>query len=241
MNVARAVPALRARPGAHRRGDDEHRRGAGRARPPARRGHRRCPGTAHHALEVGLGRAARAARDDRLGHDHPGPPVPDRQEQHPGSGGGLRRVHRAGRLGGRRSSRGRARHRARHVPAADARTGRVGRREGARRCRSCSTSRTCSPMWPSSSGCSRAARAIAAASWLERTTYRGADAVTVLSDDLRRQRAGQAHPRAQRLRRRSGRGQGAGDPQLHRHRLDHTRARARTRTAPSSASPASGS
>ena len=57
-----------------------------------------------------------------------------------------------------------------------------------------STSRTCSPTSPSSSGKLTDPRLVRAARWLERTTYRRADAVTVLSDDLRANMAAKVRP-----------------------------------------------
>ena len=57
----------------------QHRRGAGRPRPPARTSSRRCPGTSTTgSSRPGPGRLG-AGRADRVGLDHPGPPVPDRQ------------------------------------------------------------------------------------------------------------------------------------------------------------------
>ena len=62
---------------------------------------------------------------------------------------------------------------------------------------------------------------VAAASWLERVSYRLADAVTVLSDDLAANVAGKL-PAGQRS-------QGADDPQLRRHRARSARASRMTR------------
>ena len=94
VKAARAVPALRARRGAHRRGDDQHRRRAGRARPPPPRGH-------VAALVPAPPRSSPAGTGQLVHHDdtswgthHPRPPVPHRQAQHPGPGRGLRRLHR---------------------------------------------------------------------------------------------------------------------------------------------------
>ena len=80
------------------------------------------------------------------------------------------------------------------------------------------------------------ARAIAAASLLERVSYRRSDAVTVLSDELAdnirtKITKGLSGDRAAR---RSG--EGAGHPELRRHHLDRARAHRATPTATSTAS-----
>ena len=61
-------------------------------------------------------------------------------------------------------------------------------------------------------------RIIAAASWLERVSYRAADAVTVLSDDLRDNVVAKLAASAE-----LGGGHRARDPELRRHRCDHAR------------------
>ena len=194
-------PALRARRRPDRRGHDQHRRASS-----SPRGHRlhvvtALPWYQHHAIEPGWdGRLVRH-EDDRLGPHHPGPPVPDRQAQHPGPGPGLRRVHRPRRrwsgvlhrqrpdavlamsppltLGPGRLVGGPG-------PASAVRLQHPGRVPRRRR-----RAGRASP----TAGSSPAARGS------ERFTYRRSDAVTVLSDDLRRQRAGQ--DRGRRGRRRS--------------------------------------
>ena len=122
---ARHLPPLRARHGADRRGHDPHRRRARRSRARAARRDVAAlvpapPGRA------GLDRAAGPPRGHRRRAHHTGPPVPDRQAQHPRPGPGFRRVHRAGR---RHGARGRAasppRRRAGHVATADARRRRL--------------------------------------------------------------------------------------------------------------------
>ena len=95
----RALPPLRARRRAHRRGHDQHRRREPVAvgSPPARR--HALPWYQHHAIEPGWDGELVRHEDDRLGSHHPGAPVPDRQAQHPGPGRRVRRVHRPGRAG----------------------------------------------------------------------------------------------------------------------------------------------
>ncbi len=121
----RPLPALRARRGAHGRGHDAHRRGAARDRAPPPRRH----GAAVVRAPRRRARVARHGgphRAGRVGVDHPGPPVPDRQAQHPAAGARLRRLQRprpasaVARRAGRR--------RARHVAAAHARAHRLGMR-----------------------------------------------------------------------------------------------------------------
>ena len=66
---------------------------------------------------------------------------------------------------------GPSRRRAGHVAAAHAGAHGLGSSRSPAAPRSCSTSRTCSPTWRSSSACSRGERVIAAARWLERASY----------------------------------------------------------------------
>ena len=89
-------------------------------RPRAARRHRAAvvPPARHRA---GLGRPARAPRGHGLGPHHPRAPVPDRQDEHPGAGARVRRVHRRWRRSRRPSRRQRPDAGARHVAAADAR------------------------------------------------------------------------------------------------------------------------
>ena len=233
---ARALSALRARPGADRGGDDQHRRRARRARPRAPRGHLAAVVRAPRG-RGGMGRSARTARDDRLGHDHPRPPVPDGQAEHPCPGDRVRRVHRAGRAGRAPVARSPDVVLAMSPPLTlgDRRGGRARRRA---RCRSCSTSRTCSPTSPSSSGADQIGVPSRRLRGSSGTTYRGADAVTVLSEDLARQRAGQADVDARAPAARSG--EGTRDPELRRHRLDPAGSARQRVSGRASVSPASG-
>ena len=198
MNIARALPALRARRGADRRGDDEHRRRAGRAAATGCTSSRRCRGTSATPSSRGGTASSSATRTPPWGRITRVHPFPTDKRNIPARAvafGGftvLASVEAA-------RHRDPARRRARHVAAADRSVWPAGPWPRPAGCRSCSTSRTCSPTWPSSSGCSPSRRVIAAASWLERFTYRRADAVTVLSDDLAdnvRAKITRARPRA---------------------------------------------
>ena len=206
-------PALRARRRADRRGDD-------RASPSelVGRGHRlhvvtSLPWYQHHAVEPG-GTAARSrSRGDRRGAASPGSTRsrPTSATSRPGRSPSAGSRALAALAAARRPKP--ARRRARHVAAAHARARRLGGGPCAGGCRSCSTSRTCSPTSPSSSGCITDPRVIAAASWLERATYR-APMRSRCCPTTSRQRGRQARRRTEPAQ------QGPGDPELRRHRAD---------------------
>ena len=121
----------------------------------------------HHAIEPGWNGQLVRHEDTEWGRITRVHPFPTDKREHPGPGRRLRRVHRA-RRGRERHRPQRARRGARHVAAADPRSRRVGASPGPPGRRSCSTSRTSSPTWPSSSALLTNRRVIAAASWLER-------------------------------------------------------------------------
>ena len=105
----------------------------------------------HHRIEPGWEGPGGPPRGHRLGPHHPRPPVPHRQAQHPGPGGRLRRLHRAvHRPGAAGPARRPARTRCWPCPRRSRWAAPAGWRPGAGGCRSCSTSRTSSPTWPSS-------------------------------------------------------------------------------------------
>ena len=177
-------PALRARRRADRRGDDEHRRPSS-----SRRGHRLhvvtvaalVPAPRHRAR---VGGRPRAPRGHRRGAASPGSTrsrptsATSRPGRWPSAASRSWPAWPACSPGAGPTRCWPCRRRSRSAPPAGPSPGPTGSR-------SCSTSRTCSPTSRSSSGAITNPSVIAAASWLERTTYRHADAVTVLSDDLR--------------------------------------------------------
>ena len=175
------------------------------------------------------GRPASATTTSTWGRHHPRPPVPDRQVEHPGPGPGLRRVH--GARPAPRPSSTRSRPDVVLAMSPPLTLGPAGWAVArARRVPFVFNIQDVFPDVAVELGVLTDPRVIAAASWLERFSYRGADAVTVLSDDLARQRRAPSS---------AGRGrdrQGPGDPELRRHRAGSGRARRTTPTGPSTAS-----
>ena len=93
MQLLVLCPHFTAGHGTDRHGDDPDRRGARRPGPPPARRDRPAvvPAPPHRAR---LGRAASSATRTSPGVGSPGPPVPDRQAQHPGPGAWVRGLHR---------------------------------------------------------------------------------------------------------------------------------------------------
>ena len=182
----RVVSALRAGHGANGHGDDPDRRRTRRARSHCPRRHVAAvvpPPPDRARLEWSMG----APRGHPVGVDHARPSVPRRRQvQSRPPGGRIRRLlaPRRRAVPPRRWLGPAGRCRDRDVTAADARSHRMVRQpaptgaddlQHPRRVSRC-RGRDRRDHEPS---------IIAAASWLERVSYRAADAVTVLSDDLR--------------------------------------------------------
>ena len=235
MRLVVLCPHFDARRRADRRGDDQHRRPSWSARGHrlARRHVAAVVPAPRASSRAGTGQLVRA-RGHAVGPHHPGPPVPDRQAQHPGPRRGLRRLHRCWPASRGAVDRSRPDARARHVAAAHARARRLGRGARLAACRSCSTSRTSSPTSPSSWALITDPRVIAAAP-LARADH--------LPARRRRHRAVRrpARQRGGEDRRPAGPAtpsEGPGDPELRRHRAGSARRPTRTPTGASTASPA---
>ena len=194
----RALPALRSRHRADRRRDDPHRARARRARATSCTSSRRCPGTATTRIEAGWTGRLVATRGHAVGIDHPCAPVPRRRQAQPAAPGArLRRLlARSPAWRGARSAGEPRRRRARDVAAAHPRADRLGWSSRCGAGRWCSTSRTSSPTPRSRPGRSPTAASSPSRTWLERMSYRRADAVTVLSRRSRRQRPRPSCPTA---------------------------------------------
>ncbi len=144
------LPPLRARRGAHRRGDDLDRRGPRRTRPPAARRHLaalvpRC------TTSSPIGEGGRGAPRPRRGAGSRGctRSRPTRRTSRPAAAGFLGFTGARDRRGA--LDRGSARRGDGDVAAPAARVCRVARSRRRGECPGCSTSRTCSRTWPSSS------------------------------------------------------------------------------------------
>ena len=209
----RPLPPLRARHRAHGHGDDPDRRRARRPRAPRSTSSPPLPWYRHHAVEQGW--SGKLVRHERpaVGAHHPPAPVPDRQDA-------------TSRRGPWRSA---------GSPAEAAVVGGASPGAGPTSCWPCrrrSPSASPAGPWPAlrrapfvfniqdvfpdaavETGTLTDPRVIAAASRLERVSYQAADAVTVLSDDLRDNVVAKLAGHRRRRRR-----QGAGHPQLRRHR-----------------------